>query len=78
MVGTPTQHNAGVGDNGVGGAAVTMANPTAATAAGQQRFAGRGSKVWSVLTAAVKMFGPAATTQEFSKKLLKSQVDVGG
>ena len=33
---------------------------------------------WSALTEAVKIFGPAATTQEFLKKLLKWQVDVGG
>ena len=33
---------------------------------------------WSELTEAVKMFGPAATTQEFSKKLLKWKADVRG
>ena len=32
---------------------------------------GGGDTGWSVLTEAVKMFGPAAITQELSKKLLK-------
>ena len=30
-----------------------------------------GTTRWSALTEAVNMFGPAAITQEFSKKLLK-------
>ena len=34
--------------------------------------------MWSGLTEAVKLFGPAAITQEFSKKLLKWQADVRG
>ena len=34
--------------------------------------------VWYALTEAVKMFGPAATTQGFLEKLLKWQVDVRG
>ena len=46
--------------------------------AGHQQGAGGGNIGWSVLTEAVKMFGPAAITQEFSKKLLKWQADVGG
>ena len=47
----------------MGGGTVTTAAPTA----GQQQGAGKGSTGWSDLTEAVKMFGPAATTQEFSK-----------
>ena len=39
--------------------------------AGHQQGAGGGNTGWSALTEAVKMFGPAAITQEFSKKLLK-------
>ena len=45
---------------------------------GQQQDTGRGSTGWSALTEAMKMVGPAAITQEFSKKLLKWQADVGG
>ena len=33
---------------------------------------------WSALMEALIIFGPAATTQEFKKKLLKWQADVGG
>ena len=33
---------------------------------------------WSALMEAMKIFVPAATTQEFSKKILKWQADVGG
>ena len=39
---------------------------------------GGGDTGWSALTEAVKCFGPAAITQEFSEKLLKWQADVGG
>ena len=39
---------------------------------------GRGNTLCSALTASVKSFGPAATTQEFSKKLLKWQANVVG
>ena len=59
--GTLTIQNAGVGVNGVGGAAMNMA----ATASGQQKFTGKGSTLWSALTDAVNMSGPAATTQGF-------------
>ena len=58
----------------MGGATGTAAAPTA----GKQQGTGRSSTGWSVLTEAVKIFGPAVTTQEFSKKLLKWQADVGG
>ena len=40
---------------------------TAATTEGKQQGAGRESKGWSALTEAVRMFGPATITQEFSK-----------
>ena len=46
--------------------------------AGNQQGAGGGNTGWSALTDAVKMFGPAEITQEFSKKLLKWQADVRG
>ena len=39
---------------------------------------GGGGTGWSALTEAVKMFGPEAITQEFSKKLLKRKADVVG
>ena len=39
---------------------------------------GGGDTVWSALTEAVKCFGPASITQQFSKKLLKWKSDVGG
>ena len=55
------------GEDGMGGGIGTTAAPTA----GQNQGAGRGSTGWSALTEAVKMFGPAAITQELSKKLLK-------
>ena len=58
----------------MGGVTGTTAAPTE----GQQQGAGRGSTGWLLLTEAVEMFGPAATTQEFSKKLLKRQADVVG
>ena len=51
---------------------------TSAQIAGQQQGAGRGSTGWSALTEAVKMFGPAAITEELSEKLLKWQANVGG
>ena len=78
MGGNPTQHNAGVGGNGVGGVTVAAAMSTSETAAGQQQFTGRGSIVWSALTAALKTFWLAATMQEFSKKMLEWQADIGG
>ena len=62
------------GGNGMGGGKGT----TAAPRAGHQKGAGRGSTGWSALTESMKMFGPAAFTQEFLKKLLKWQADVGG
>ena len=58
----------------MGGGTVTMA----ALTAGHQQYSGGGNTGWSALTEAVKMFVPAAITQEFSKKLLKWQADVGG
>ena len=42
---------------------------TAAPIVGQKQGAGRGSTGWSALTESVKMFGPAAITQDFSKKI---------
>ena len=39
----------------------------AALTAGQQQGAGRGDTGWSALTEDIKVFGPAAITQEFSK-----------
>ena len=44
---------------------------TSAPTSGQQQGARRRSMGWSALTVAMKMFGPAATTQEFSKIFLK-------
>ena len=38
-----------------------------ALTAGHQQDAGRGNRGWSALTEALKMFGPEAITQEFSK-----------
>ena len=61
------------GGNGIGGATGTEAAQTA----GQQQGTGRRSTGWSGLTEAVIFFGPAAKTQEFSKKLLKWQADSG-
>ena len=63
-----------MGGNEIGGATRTEA----ALAAGKQQFTGRGSTGWSALTEAVKMFGPAATTQDFSKKILRWQADFMG
>ena len=57
------QNPIGGGKKWVGGTG-TM---TALTA-GHQQDEGGGNTGWSVLTEAVKMFGPAAITQEFSKK----------
>ena len=62
------------GRNGMGGGTGKTEEPTA----GQQKGAGRGSMGWSALTEAVQMFGPAETTQDFFKKLLKWQAYVGG
>ena len=78
MGGNVTLHNLGVGGNGVGGLETTAATPTASTDAGQQPFTSRVSTVWSALTAALNTFETEATTQEFLKKLLKWQADVGG
>ena len=50
----------------------------AALKSGHRQDAGGEKKGWSALTEAVKLFGPAAITQEFSKKFLKLQADVGG
>ena len=55
----------------MGGATGTAEVPPASLAEGQQQYTGRGIMGWSALTEAVKMFRPSATTQEFSKKLLK-------
>ena len=68
---TPTLHNTVVGGNIIGGTTGISAAPPAAPSAGQKQCMGRGSTGWSVLTEAVKMFGPEAKMQEFSKKLLK-------
>ena len=61
------------GGNGMGG----WTGTTAALTEWQQQGWGRGSTGWSALKKAVKMFGPAAITQELSKKLLKCHADVG-
>ena len=53
----------------MGGGTGTTSAPTA----GQQQGVGRGGTGWSALTEAMKMFGPAATMKEFSKKLIKWQ-----
>ena len=71
MGGTLMQQNAGVGGNGLRGAAEAAAKPKSATDVGRQKFLGSGIMVWCTMTAAVKHFGPESTTQEFSKKLLK-------
>ena len=55
-----------------------MAAPPEELASGQQKCAGRGITVWFALTEAVKIFGTAATTQDFPEKLLKWQADVWG
>ena len=68
MGGTPTLQNAGMGGNVMGGSTVIAAAPMEAMSAGRQKFSGGESTVWSTLTAAVKILGPAATTQEFSKQ----------
>ena len=65
---TPILQNAGVGVNGMGESTDIVPVPLAAMMSGQQTFVGRGVMGWSTLTASVKLFGPAATTQEFSKK----------
>ena len=63
MGGNQMLQNTVGGVNGMGGGIGTTAAPTA----GHQQGTGRGSTGWSALTEAVKMFGTAATTQEFSK-----------
>ena len=65
MGGNPTLHNTVVRGNGMGGSTGTVAAPPATLTTGQHQCASRGSTGWSALTEAVKMFGPAATTQEF-------------
>ena len=55
-----------------------MTGTAAELESGHQKYKGRGGTGWSALTEAVKIFGPAATTQDFSKILLKGQADVGG
>ena len=67
MGGNPTLHNKFMGGNMMGGATGTAAAPLTAPEARKNQCAGRGGTGWSTLTEAVKMFGTAATTQEFSK-----------
>ena len=55
-----------------------MAAPPETMKSGQQKFAGRGITRCSALTAAVNIFEPTATTQEFKKKLLKWKAGVCG
>ena len=62
-----TLHNTVFGGNGMGGATGAAAAPPETPAAGKQKCVWRGRKGWSAVTEAVKSFGPAATTQEFSK-----------
>ena len=71
MGGIPMLQNTVVRGNIMGVMTIPAATHPSATSAGQHTFAGRGITGWSALTEAVKMFGPAATTQEFSEKLLK-------
>ena len=66
MRGSPMLHNTVGGGNGIVGGTGT----TAAPAAGQHQGAGRRSTGGSVLTEAVKMFGPSAITHYFLEKLL--------
>ena len=63
MGGNPILHNTVGGGNGMGGGTGTIAAPTS----GQKQGVGRGNTGWSALTEAVKRFGPAAITQDFSK-----------
>ena len=74
MGGNHTLNSTVVGGNGMGGAVGTGEERDV----GQQQCAGRESTGWSALTEAVKMFGTAETTLEFSKKLLIWQAYVGG
>ena len=74
MGGNPMLNNTSGRGNGMGGGTGKTAAPTS----GHQQGTGRGSTGWSALTEAVKTVGPASITQEFSKKLLKWQADVGG
>ena len=71
-------HNTGVGENEIGETTSPAAAPPAATEAGKQQFLVRGIIGWFAVTAAVRMFGLAATTKEFLTKQLKQQADVGG
>ena len=63
----PILQNTIGGGNEWGGGTGKMA----ALTSGQQQGTGGGNTGCSALTEAVKMFGPAAITQEFYKKLLK-------
>ena len=45
---------------------------------GQQQGAGGENTRWSALTEAMKMFGPAAITQEFSKNYSNGRQMLGG
>ena len=62
------------GGNKWGGGTETMA----ALTAGHQQDAGGGNIGWSALTEAVKVFGPAAITQEFSKNYSNGRQMLGG
>ena len=64
MGGNRTLQSKVLGGNEFGGVTGKAAAPTA----GHHQCSGRGSTGWSALTETMKMFGPAATTQEFSKK----------
>ena len=64
MMGENTKlHNTVLGGNRMGGSTGTASAPVS----GKQQCTGKGSTGWSVLTGAMKMFGRAATMQEFSK-----------
>ena len=62
----------------VGNSIVGATRTAKAPISGQQQGAERGSTGWSALTEAVEKFGPAATMQDFSEKILKWQADVKG
>ena len=70
-------HNTWVVVNRIGRNKGTAEAPPAAMSAGPKKFVGQVSTGWSTLTAAVNMFGPEATTLDFSKKILKWQANVG-
>ena len=58
----------------MGGTTGKAAAPPEAAKAGQKKIARRGGKGWSDLMAAVKMFGPTETMQEFLKKTTERTV----